>query len=419
MSTTARHITTLTLAVCAALSLFAQNETVDYLTRMPLIFSGYKGEAALRSPIGVVNPTTWQQLREVVHPDTAEFSTPFDRDILLRETTMRVRYSYMAAHPDRITFRAWTLPPPPVLSSTTQEIPKDYIVNEIPLTIDDGPNPIMLDDIERINWLHNFDSGVQFSQAYLSPNWYQGGTNSLTLLVNLLWDVKLNEVYHPNYLFTNSLSYKLGLYSTPQDTYHNYGISQDLFQWNLKAGIRARNNWFYSFTAQFKTQFIHNYGENSLERKASFMSPGELNLGIGMTYTKTNKRGNFKVNASISPISYNLKTCIDRKIDPTQFSIPEGKRFYNQIGSNAEITADWKITSNINWQSRIFIFTDYDDFQADWEHTINFSINRFLSTQIYLDMRYDTTSANTDQGWRYWMIKEILSFGFRYAFSTT
>ena len=218
-------------------------------------------------------------------------------------------------------------------------------------------------------------------------------------------------------MFNNTVSYKLGLYSTPQDTYHNYGISQDLFQWNMKFGVRARKHWFYSLTAQVKTQFINNYGENSQVRKAAFLSPGELNIGLGMTYTWASARGNFKLNASLSPVSYNLKTCIDRSVDPTLFSIPAGKRFYNQIGSNAEMTAEWALTSNISWNSRIFIFSNYQEFQADWEHTLNFSINRFLSTQIYLHLRYDTASTVEDS-WRYWMIKEILSFGFKYAFST-
>ena len=137
-----------------------------------------------------------------------------------------------------------------------------------------------------------------------------------------------------------------------------------------------------------------------------------------MTYATTGYKGRLKFNSSISPISYNLKTCIDRHIDPTLFSMPEGKKYYNQIGSNAELTAEWRLTDNIAWKSRLFIFTNYDEFQTDWENTFNFYINRFLSTQIYLHMRYDTASAATDKGWRYWMIKEILSFGFRYAFST-
>lgn len=66
----------------------------------------------------------------------------------------------------------------------------------------------------------------------------------------------------------------------------------------------------------------------------------------------------------------------------------------------------------------MFLFTNYDEFQGDWENTLNFAVNRFLSTQIYVHLRYDTASHQYDGHWRHWMLKEILSFGFRYAFST-
>lgn len=397
----------------------ARNHDVTiYETSKPLIFQGFTGIDPNAPAVEVSRPSSYAELREIaLRPEVPDSMTALEKHRLMRETAERVRYSYMLSHSDEPLHLAWLLPEPPQLHQTPDNS-REYLITDLPLPVDNGPAPVLIDDIDRINWLHAFDSGVQFSQAYLSPNWYQGGTNSLTLLVNFLWDVKINEVYHPSVLFTNSVSYKLGLYSTPQDLYHSYGISQDLFQWNLKAGLRASNKWFYSVTLQFKTQFLHNYGENSQERKASFLSPGELNLGLGMTYATTGYKGRLKFNSSISPISYNLKTCIDRHIDPTLFSMPEGKKYYNQIGSNAELTAEWRLTDNIAWKSRLFIFTNYDEFQTDWENTFNFYINRFLSTQIYLHMRYDTSSAATDKGWRYWMIKEILSFGFRYAFST-
>ena len=78
-------------------------------------------------------------------------------------------------------------------------------------------------------WLHNVGPSLQFSQAYVSKNWYQGGNNHLALLFNFYWNVNLNPVYHPNLLFQSSLSYKLGLNSTPQDEVHSYSISEDVF----------------------------------------------------------------------------------------------------------------------------------------------------------------------------------------------
>lgn len=331
------------------------------------------------------------------------------------------RYRTMIDKPGSVVYIQALLPDPPELTHRKHNLSEE-IIADIPEFIHEDNAPVAIDDIRPINWLHTFNGAVQFSQAYLSPNWYQGGHNALTLLVNFFWNVKLNEVYHPNLLLDNTVSYKLALNSTPQDTHHNYSVSEDIFQWNFKFGVKAFKKWFYSLTTQFKTQLLNTYGENSDIRKASFLSPGSLNFGLGMTYSTTNKPKTLKFNASISPLSYNLNTCIDPKVDPVQYNIPTGAKTQSEIGSNAELTLQWQMTPNILWRSRLFSFTDYKYFLSDWENTFSFTINRFLSTQIYVHLRYDSSTEITDvaatKRWRYWMLKEMLSFGFSYSFST-
>lgn len=319
---------------------------------------------------------------------------------------------------------------PGMIDCLEDELPERYVYPEddpgflafldrlgIP-KVDTAKAEIDIPEIDKRHWLHVFNAGLHFSQAYISPNWYQGGNNYLALLINFLWDVSLNQVYHPNLMFQNTVSYKLGLNSNPSEQLHRYSISEDIFQWNMKAGFKAFKKWFYSLTAQFKTQFLTNYEKDSWAKKASFLSPSDLNLGLGMTYSTTNKKNTLKFNASISPISYNLRTCIDRKIDPALFNIPDGKRYHNEIGSNAEVTMEWKWASNIVYRTRLFLFTNYDYFQGDWENTISFNINRFLSTQVYVHARYDTSTEDNHRKWKHFMLKEILSFGFSYSFSS-
>ena len=333
----------------------------------------------------------------------------------------RARYNSMIDHPGDVHYVYTLLPDPPELKERKQDMSLNFIA-DIGEELHEEELPVAIETIKQTNWLHTFNGAVQFSQAYLSPNWYQGGHNALSLMVNFFWNVKLNEVYHPNLMLDNTVSYKLALNSTPQDTEHKYSVSEDIFQWNFIFGVKAINKWFYSFTSQFKTQMLNTYGENSTVRKASFLSPGTLTLGLGMTYSTTNKPKTLKFNASISPLSYNLNTCIDRLVDPTQYNIPLGAKTKSEIGSNAEVTLDWQITSNISCRSRFFSFTNYKYYLGDWENTFSFTINRFLSTQIYLHLRYDSSTEVADitatKHWRYWMLKEILSFGFSYSFST-
>lgn len=343
--------------------------------------------------------------------------TPLQLAADLSRQAAWLRHSYMLENPEHIEYAEWLLPLPP-------ELPEDdpsfmAYVNRLHLpSVNTGMAHLRQRVVEHINWLHVFNGGIQFSQAFLSKNWYQGGNDYLALLINFYWNVKLNEAYHPNLLFDNTVSYKLGLNSTQQDEYHNYSISEDLFQWNMNLGVKARKKWYYSLTTQFKTQLLNNYPQNSLTRTAAFLSPGELNVGLGMTYSSVNKRKTLKFKAALSPVSYNLKMCLNHAVDPTLFGLTAGKRVHNEIGSSAELTLDWQWTSNISWRSRMFVFSDYRQYHHDWENTFSFSINRFLSTQIYAHLRYDTSSPTQTSKWGHWMLKEILSFGFAYSFST-
>lgn len=274
--------------------------------------------------------------------------------------------------------------------------------------------------IERRNWLQSFDGLVQFTQAYNSPNWYQGGNSNLNMLVNALYSFKLNPQFHPDLLFENILQYKLALTSAPEDKLRNYSINEDLLQFNTKFGIRAARRWFYSLSGQLKTQMLNNYISNTHDLKAAFMSPGEINLGLGMTYNYLSKKEKFRFDLTIAPISYNLKTCLNDRVDGTAFGIDPGHKTESQFGANIEGKLTWHIAYNITLSSRLYVFSDYSYVQGDLENTLSFTINRFLSTQIYAHLRYDSqTPRLSDSRWHKWQLKEILSFGFAYKFATT
>lgn len=163
-------------------------------------------------------------------------------------------------------------------------------------------------EVKRKNWIHNFDLAIQFSQAYISPNWYQGGNNNLNILLNAIYSVKLNQAFHPNLLFETTLQYKLAMNSAPDDTLRSYNISENMFQLNSKFGYKAASRWYYTVNLLLKTPVLNNYKSNTTNLTAALFSPGELNVGIGMTYNYENPKKTFKLDTSISPIAYNLKT---------------------------------------------------------------------------------------------------------------
>ncbi|MDE6510926.1 MAG: DUF3078 domain-containing protein [Muribaculaceae bacterium] len=327
-------------------------------------------------------------------------------------------YSAMVYTPHTIQYTYWDLPVPPRLPEDDVTL-GSYIRNlNLPeVEIADALLPEF--EQKKKHWLHKFNTGLQFSQAYVSKNWYQGGNNYLALLYNFYWDVQLNPIYHPNEIFQSTVSYKLGINSIEQNAVgRKYSLSEDNFQYNVKYGFKAFQRWFYTVTGQFKTQFFRNYKTNTDIRTASLLSPADLNIGLGMTYNYANQKKTFNMTASIAPLSYNLKVCIDKDIDPTQFNIKPGHKTHNEYGSSGEVNMTWQATSNISMRTRLFAFTDYNYFQGNVETTWDFAINRFLSTQIYANLRYDSSSDFNLSRWHHWMLKEILSFGLSYTFST-
>lgn len=351
-----------------------------------------------------------------IDPLVTEWVTRAEAHAQLME---HVRQRYIVDYPYLIQYDEAHLPEPPKHYTATVDPSTARILIREVVPTKEMPKTELEAKFGKKHWLKTFNADLQFSQAYVSPNWYQGGNNNLNALINLYYNVKLNTAFHPKWLFENTIQYKLGLNNAPDDELRDYNISQDVFQWNMAVGYKSTKRWYYSMSTQFKTQLFNNYPTNSTKLKAAFMSPGELNVGVGMTYNYTNPKKTFTFDASISPLSYNMKTCFRKRMNETSFGIEEGRKTVSEYGSSAEGKLQWKVCDNISLRSRLFVFSDYDYIQGDWENNIMFTINRFLTTQINVNMRYDTTSpVIEDTDWHKFMLKEVLSFGFTYKFNT-
>lgn len=332
-----------------------------------------------------------------------------------RKRVKKMRYDAMIANPENVHFNGNDLPEPP----------KTYLIKTDPskrmVTIEERKiEKLAVVETEAVkvkNWIHSFNGSVQFSQSYLSKNWYQGGENNVNVLASFVWNVKLNDNIHKKLLFENNVQYKVSVNSAPQDTVRGYSISQDLLQVNTKFGYKAIKKWYYSTNLRFKTQLFNNYKSNTHEMTTAFLSPAELNIGVGMTYNTVSKDKKIAFDMSISPLSVDMNICRDiKKLDPTNFGIDAGKHFKAEFGSNIEAKIAWKLCREVTWSSRLFAFTNYDHMQGDWENTFDFVINKYLSTRLYAHLRYDN-SVDKHKDWKYWQFNEVLSFGFNYTFS--
>ncbi len=355
---------------------------------------------------------------EKVHGDIDAMRWIEDYEVLNRQM-YALNHNLFYNYPELVQYNLAMLPEaPPQYQAVIDPSDLSVSIREIPN--EPAAPTIEAEQVKKRHWLRTFNASLQFSQIYVSPNWYQGGNNNLNALGQIYYNVKLNEVFHPNLLFETTMQYKIGLNNAPDDSIHAYNITDDLFQINTTFGIKAAHRWYYSFTGQFKTQLLNSYKSNTNDLKSSFLSPGELTAGLGMTYSYKNKPKTFSFDASIAPVSYNLKTCINAKMNPGNYGIEAGHKTVSHFGSTAELKMSWRISHNISLNSRLFAFTDYESFQADWENTLAFEINKFLTTQIYCHARYDTRTPYDPEEvkWKKLQIKEIFSIGFAYKFSS-
>ena len=393
------------MAVAPVVARAQADSTSSYLL-MPLVFDKQQSAA-------VVSQEPGKQQSGLKVDDTW-----IDRAQQRWGRTHDTRYRLMINKPELVPFNENVLPKPPK-EVVVETSPADAELQVEPRNLaTEQFKPIDRREVKVHNWLHSFVGSLQGTQAYISNNWYQGGENNLNLLADVQWDCNLNQKLHPNWLFNNTLHYKLGVATAKGDTLRNYSINEDNFQFSSQVGYKAVKNWYYSATLFFKTQLLNSYVTNSKTLAASLLSSGELNLGLGMTYNYKDQEGYKTLTLSIAPLSYNMKICRDiEKIDPTKFGIEAGHHFKHSFGSTVEMKFEWKITPSINWKTRLYAFTDYKYVQGDWENTLVFYVNSFLSTQIFTHLRYDK-SRPWNQDWRYWQFKEILSFGLTYKFAT-
>ncbi len=293
------------------------------------------------------------------------------------------------------------------------------LIADAPL-VDTGNHSIIepgADDVEVLVKKPNFwtisgDYYLQFLQNSVSGNWYKGGESNYSALASITMQANYNNKQKVKW--DNKLEMKLGFIHSRSDSLHRIKTSEDLIRYTGKLGLQATKRWYYTLQALAYTQFYRGYKTNDPMVYSCFFAPFNLNLSLGMDYTVEAFNKRLKGTIHLAPIAYNFRY-VRRPELATRYGLKPGKRMLHDKGSQFTVDLEWKFSDMISWKTRLYGFTTYKKAELEWENTIAFKFNRFISSNLFLYPRFDD-GVKRDGHHGYWQFKEFLSVGFAYSF---
>ncbi|MGN1376273.1 MAG: DUF3078 domain-containing protein [Prevotella sp.] len=262
-------------------------------------------------------------------------------------------------------------------------------------------------------WTFGGDYYLQFLQNYVSGNWYKGGESNYSMVASATLQANYNNKQKVK--FENKLELKLGFQTSRSDSLHNFKTSEDLIRYTGKLGLQAAKNWYYTLQLVAYTQFTKGYKSNDPMVYSDIMSPLNLNLSLGMSYAVSAFHDKLKGSLQMAPLALNFRY-VRRKELATRYGLDEGKHTMYDFGSECTVDLQWQVSELIKWKTRLYGFTSYERAEVEWENTISFQFNKYISSNIFIYPRFDDAASNKDSSHGYFQLKEYASIGFSYSF---
>ncbi|MFO8129081.1 MAG: DUF3078 domain-containing protein [Bacteroidales bacterium] len=231
-------------------------------------------------------------------------------------------------------------------------------------------------------WKTGGDLSLTFSQVSLT-NWAAGGESSFSGngLLNVSADYKKDKN-----IWDNDLIMGYGLMKQGEGEWIK---TDDRIEMNSKYGYRAKNNWYYSAMLGFKSQFTPGYKDNHPDsaKTSGFLSPAYITAGVGMSYEP-----NENLSIYISPLTDRV-TIISDTLLSERYGLDAGEKVRNQIGGLFRGMFKCTIIENVDFQTNLELFSDYQNkpqnIDVTWDVLINMKVNKYLSANLSTSLIYD------------------------------
>ncbi len=372
---------------------------------LPLVFLGKDLKPVWDGKIDYMKefyPESSTRLQLIPEKDTSTESVVFETRKIARDYI-----SNHAAHLYETTFDQLPDPGSFLQKSIRRKPVETFAFDEKGAKVD--VKKIDVVKLKQRYWSPKATALMQFTQNYISQNWYQGGNSNLAIL-NILTG-EMNYDNKKNVLWENKLEWRAGFNSVDGDTIRKISTNDDVLRYTSKFGLKAGGNWYYSVSGDFSTQLFDNYKAiNSTQYKARLLTPFRANIGIGMDY-KYKKL----LSLMLAPVSFKYIYANDTvNVNPNLFGIQKGQNQLRQLGSSFRAQLDYDPTREWQIDSKLTFYTDYKKVEIDLEVVSNLTVNRFMSVRVAVNPRYDNTVIMKKGENAKIQFKQLLSIGFSY-----
>lgn len=249
-------------------------------------------------------------------------------------------------------------------------------------------------------WKKGAKTSLTFTQTTLE-NWSAGGENSVA------FNAGLNAF--ANYMkdrvtFENTLELGYGLIDQGNVGFRK---SDDKIMFSTKFGYKLKNDskTFWSSLVDFKSQFyegVDNLDDGTEVKISDFMAPGYLTISTGLEWVS-----NEYFSLLYSPLTGKM-TFVgiqrfadngDYGVDPAKLDnngvpiLGTGKTSRAEFGSFLKITFKKDVFKNVNYDTKLELFTAYDEhfgnIDMNWQNAITMKVNDWLMASFITQLLYD------------------------------
>jgi len=343
------------------------------------------------------------------------------KDLLLQEAELALRLNHVR---DSIAIMRPTMPQVKKQIADSIEYSKQAAVSQLTkqdrqLMLDIAPALVYdaEEDMREIQeairqrmspWHKDINLSLQFTQNYISANWYKGGNSNFAAL-----GIQKAEVWYKK----DKLSWyamgewRLGGTTVTGDSLRKFNFTDDLFRVYSKIGYQIYTDLDVSSSVDLQTNFFEVWNANQRTAQTATLTPLRFNYTIGLDYQPIRN-----MSIVISPLAYKLVYAMETDlVDVTKLGIDSGNNILNDLGSSIRLTYKWQPLREIKLDTEFYLYTNYRRVEIDWEINCNFIITRFVSARLTLHPRFDNTVLSEDDK-AHIQFKELLSIGFAHRF---